>query len=769
MANADLWGKPDTENSLYRRLTFVLTALTLSFGSLTVRAVETWYVDDALGKDDGTYDGKSEETPFKTIGKALASTTPTDATQTTSPAGDTIWIADGTYLIEETLTTENSCRILSLSGDRTKVIVDAQGKCPCLRLPTTGPNDNHSRTWKICGITFRNGFSDKWDSWEYNNGDWSYSAAGLGLGCAAMVSNCVVESCHRVVSGEDTSSNWRYLVGGGIAMRGYPYRWSVGKSFSREWSDVNPGIYDTVVTNCSLFARMTRSNNKIASQGGGVWCSYSVVSNVLVAGCSVSNACIGVNGSSQSLGGGIYAHTGSRIVDCTICQCLSARVPGTTGWDVDGYFGTGGGVAFNGAQTADSLTYDTDTIRGCLIEGNVVIGAAGGGLYADGIRVENCTIRTNHLIAVRKDTSYRGGTGAKLTGNGVSMKGCLIEGNDAPDLFGFSCGGALEIMSSVRARVTDTVVRNNTGAHRGGLSLAYDTTATVVSNVVVVGNVSTNQDCALFCSSSKSLLLVDSIFTGNRGGTMSASNPNYAGVVALGSSNSTYSNIVIRNTLFLKNETTGNLAWLIGGSFSATRAAGWQPLTIENCSFVGNSNRTGWGLMQAIYFGGDDTRDLVRIKGCVFANNGYGSSSQPNKAGFSPNVAAGDISYSYCDAKSQNPCTPIPVTDENHNMDGGDSAVVKVDPKFVDAENGDYRLQKDSPLVDAGGPFASWMGTGSRRSVQDIGNGGYAIAPVGKWGVAVSRTETQPRRSGEAVDMGCFEYYFPKGLMLLFR
>ena len=176
--------------------------------------------------------------------------------------------------------------------------------------------------------------------------------------------------------------------------------------------------------------------------------------------------------------------------------------------------------------------------------------------------------------------------------------------------------------------------------------------------------------------------------------------------------------------------------------------------------------------MQAIYFGGDNTRDLVRIKGCVFANNYYDSPNQGNKAGFSLNVAAGGLTYSYCDATTQGSCTAIPVTAENHNMDGGSGAAVRVDPKFVDAANGDYRLQKDSPLVDAGGPantWESWMGTGSRRSAQDVGNSCFEVSPVGKWGVSVVRSETVPRRSGSAVDMGCFECYFPSGVLLIFR
>lgn len=526
------------------RLNSILAVLALGLGPWTARAVETWYVNDALGKDDGTYDGKSAATPFKTIGKAIASTTPTDATQTTSPAGDTIWIADGTYYIDETLTSENSFRLLSISGDRTKVIVDAQGKCPCLRLPTTGPNSNHSRTWKICGITFRNGFSDKWDSWEYNNvnGDLSYSAAGLGLGAVAMVSNCVVESCHRVVSGTDTSANWRTVVGGGIAMRGYAYRPNVGRSFSSAWADVKPGIYDTVVSNCSLFVSLTRSNNKSASQGGGIWCSYSVVSNVLVTGCSVSNACTGVDSTSKSSGGGIHAHIGSRVVDCVVRKCRSARVPGTAGWATDGFFGSGGGVYMDCGQDADSIPYDTDVIHDCLIEENEAIGAAAGGLLASAARVVNCTIRTNHLIATRTPSSYFGGTGVKLTGTRTSITGCRIEGNDAPDLYGYASGGGLEIQSTTRAEVTDTIVCNNTGAQRGGLSLCYNTTESFISNVVVVGNVSTNQHCAISCASTaKSLLLTDSIFVGNRGGTENASNPTYVGVLSFGTSNDTYS------------------------------------------------------------------------------------------------------------------------------------------------------------------------------------------------------------------------------------
>lgn len=74
------------------------------------------------------------------------------------------------------------------------------------------------------------------------------------------------------------------------------------------------------------------------------------------------------------------------------------------------------------------------------------------------------------------------------------------------------------------------------------------------------------------------------------------------------------------------------------------------------------------------------------------------------------------------------------------------------DPKFVDPANGNFRLQPNSPCVNAG-LNADWMTSN-------------AIDPVTGKRVKVLDLAGVPRLYGSNVDIGCYEVWFPKGTII---
>jgi hypothetical protein len=143
----------------------------------------------------------------------------------------------------------------------------------------------------------------------------------------------------------------------------------------------------------------------------------------------------------------------------------------------------------------------------------------------------------------------------------------------------------------------------------------------------------------------------------------------------------------------------------------------------------------------------------ARFKGCAFWENTYGTSCS---------VTTNSAHFANCYADVTN--AAFTVTAENGNIGGEDAG----DVKFANPNNLDFRLASGSCLINKGGEFADWMGTGRRNSVHDMG-AGYVIGTLGNYGVTVGRRESNPRRCGTASDIGCCELWWPKGTVMSVR
>ena len=179
-----------------------------------------------------------------------------------------------------------------------------------------------------------------------------------------------------------------------------------------------------------------------------------------------------------------------------------------------------------------------------------------------------------------------------------------------------------------------------------------------------------------------------------------------------------------------------------------------RPIVIDHCTFATNFNNSNGAKLIAMNARGC-TNTLV--KGCVLYGNRWGSGSSKALAGFGAvDTAAVAISNTFCEVEGNG----FEVTAENGNLSSGDL-------KFRDAAALDFRPAAGSCLIDRGGAFEDWMGNGNSTSIsRDMGDGRYALETVGKYGVKVIRSGTNPRRYGKASDMGCFEYWTPPGIMV---
>ena len=185
---------------------------------------------------------------------------------------------------------------------------------------------------------------------------------------------------------------------------------------------------------------------------------------------------------------------------------------------------------------------------------------------------------------------------------------------------------------------------------------------------------------------------------------------------------------IIRNCLFAFNETR-NTASSVDSNGGAVLLVTYSDITFENCTIVSN-NVCNTGNYKS---GGIHHRYGGKLKNCIVAFN--------TKCG-----AATDDSWALANNAYTN-CCGYPAVSKFTAANG----CINDDPKFVDPANGDFRLQPNSPCVNAG-LNADWMTTdeidpvtGKRKKVFDLA------------GV--------PRLYGANVDIGCYEVWFPKGLI----
>ena len=156
-------------------------------------------------------------------------------------------------------------------------------------------------------------------------------------------------------------------------------------------------------------------------------------------------------------------------------------------------------------------------------------------------------------------------------------------------------------------------------------------------------------------------------------------------------------------------------------------------LTITNCVFVENSycgieSFGGAMTLTNCLFSENENAIFIDychpiIKNCTFSHNGSVIEYDGGASAAFTNCIAWENSF-YADSVSYS-CI--------YDYDGGGIGIIEVNPLFVDPDNGDYRLQPDSPCIDTGDP-------------------NYAAAP------GEIDLDGKARIIGGRIDMGAFEF-----------
>lgn len=666
----------------------------------------TYYVAPA---DKGGQAGNpgTKEQPFLNLGDAV----------TTATAGDTILLADGTNSVSSTVEITKQLTIASESGDRDKCVLDGGNVCRII--------SDSSSALTLSGLTMQRG------------------RATDGVGGAALcftrsnklltISNCVIRDCH--VSYEAT---------GDVAVRG-------GGLYANCNGDSE--IVDTEIEGCTV--SISGASVAASCGGGGAYLENGTMRSCIVRGCAVTNTSPmnTKTAAPVTLGGGLLIAGNCRVLSTVVSNCVVASTSSSFGNSSIG--GAGGGVAF---RTAGGSVVD------CLIAGNVS-DCAGGGIYLGGAgAVSNCTIRANEMSWPRS-CAHGGAGGAGIASYNVNatIVGCLVENNSATNATSLSsksvCGGVSASIGSVY--MADSVVRDNAAYNVGGVRLYRTTSGTCVSNVVITGNQSWEQSGGIRAEYVRACQLRDLVVTDNVQ-SYSVNKPYGVLYISVENASNPYTEILVRNCLFAGNQTAGSTRWGVYVAGGEYRAEGADPITFDHCTFALNSNTAKSPFFNV---GTQATAENVRIIGCaVYGNTGNGSPVGIGGESDCNWSLLGDlVQYSLCDVVQNG----FSVTEDNHNVDASDIAASAL---FKNPDGGDYRpANRRSALVDAGGAFEDWMGTGSRKSIQDIGDGTYSMPTVGTYGVSVVRSGTSPRRQGSASDIGCNELREAPGFTISFR
>ena len=685
-------------------------------------AATTIYVDSAAADDTG--DGTGWETAKKTIQAAID----------IAGENDTVLIKAGTYQISSALTIAGENKDIELrgaTGDPVDVVVDAQGLCPCLVSSFTNQII-------VSSITFENGRSTSE----------SEVAGGITATDKSMVTNCIVKSCYHGVSG-------KHVYGGGISLttnRDNPGNaagnWPVARRYL-------PQVVDTVVTNCAVYVE---NGSKRIAEGGGCYLKYHNSSRLTVQSCAVTNySDVSALSSSEVInvaGGGAYLYAGSHTGDAFLGNALETPASNA------GYLGTGAGVCLSGSSSRRGVLSDS------LVCGNSSHGCGAGvgvGSYAT---IDGCSVVSNMLSNGKKSAYYQiGGAGIYVSGSYSEIANSLVAENiSTNDANAASYSGTIDINEGRDIVIRDCVVRDNVLQNSGALS-CISAGGLLVSNCVITGNVATDKVSTVrFYTNQSDLekcgmaLITDCYIVSNEvkrsGNSSDAVALLYHGSQA---GNRMAAPLKVRNCLFAGNRsktTKDAKGWgILGKLGSGYTAVGDELLTFDHCTFAMNVQGGGSG---KIFAGFDDesVAQYARFKGCAFWKNTY--------SGTSCSVTTNSATFANCYADVTN--TAFVCTAENGNI-GGKAAG---DVKFVDADNLDFRLAAGSCLINKGGAFEEWMGNGRKNSVQDMG-AGYVIGSLGKYGVTVGRLESKPRRSGSASDIGCSEFWFAPGFILLVK
>ena len=393
----------------------------------------------------------------------------------------------------------------------------------------------------------------------------------------------------------------------------------------------------------------------------------------------------------------------------------------------------------------------------CIIENSQSDGLNGNNSLFE---LTNCSVRNNI------------GSGISLSmSDNIRVYKTIITNNFSY----YNNGGGISLYGCDNVIISNSEISNNTlntSYSNGGGVYVYDCDNLEISNSVISNNIaklSYSSGGGSYVYDCSNLIISNSKISGN---TLKKWSSNGGGIYIEESGNVTITgNNIINNV----NQDIDNT----GGGISVVKT---HDLNIEKCIIKGNRSDLGGGISVFLYTTGNISNSIIEnnfvtkfgggiyhltpsivynnliiwnnarsgvytassnpatFRNCIIANNYWGYGIHNNSA--DPSVENCNLyNNDYADVFNCNDYLLYNVI-TNTNVNSCDAWYnILMDPMFVDAENGDFRLQSGSPCIDAGintisgyefpigdidGNYRIWDGDGNGSEIVDMGAYEYA-------------------------------------------
>ena len=516
------------------------------------------------------------------------------------------------------------------------------------------------------------------------------------------------------------------------------------------WSNGGKIGDGSTVSNCIF--RCCRS----ALAGGGAYLRQAFVDNCLFENCTVTNLSEDKAHEYMAQGGGLdIQYNGGKVTRSIFRGCSVTCT-------VSGKACCGGGAYVGGDPAAETIGC---WFEDCHVHGNASLENDGGGaVFATGVirnsMITNCSSRIRY-----------GAVGGSPKLVGCTVTGCkskeyllwrtpltdtLVENNEVTN-------GAyiVHAVSWCHPSFYGDVFRRNKSLGQilgSGYSWDNEKTAVTISNCVFTLNEDNNSGNGgiIGISLTPTITVVDCIFSGEK--------PKTRGIFEVGLGTHTVAQgLTIRNCFFEKIQ--NDLC-----AYVYVNQSGTLPVKLENCTFIQKRNT------QAVGFNGDASQEAFSAANCLFYSY--------NRKYFGKDYFATATSVTNSVFVWDNKNNTTAPTDINLDPSLGNNEYFYTAAGFKDPANGDYRLQRTSPLVDRSAQ-PDWAAYSDRKKgTTDMGDGTWTETPVAHVmacvglagvektfdvGVKVAHNKAAPRVVNKKIDVGCFEYYAAPGLLLLVK
>lgn len=476
-------------------------------------------------------------------------------------------------------------------------------------------------------------------------------------------------------------------------------------------SDSGVMVIDSIIDNCRAVQNSTGSAH---AYGGGIYnYQWSAIQRTTITNCHVLGT---ASSSANARGGGLYAVGGQNSSEKEVFTAEGCRLIGCTASNtVSAAKGLGGGAYYNTELLSPTNRFVDSLALGCSASGN------GGGVWCKRTVVRGSTFRSNAA----------GGDGGGLyhDGNGL-VYGSVLESNSAVNGGGANLNGGVALSNSV-------VRLNSASAFGGGIKQSG---TTHIGNCLFYGNTAGTDGGGFYNGGLPASEVADSTFTGNLAGGDGAA------IYAWQQYALKDTGLVMRNLLVGGN--TGKSAVLLSPGQGGDN--GTAAIHMDTCTIVANTcTNTAVSLSYRNY---SYSRDRMFICNTLFSSNtSVDTPGAPDLISTMSGVSQ-NVTYSFLPtgaAAFEN--------EECHNVVG------VADPRFADAENGDYRLKPKSPCSGSG-LVDDWM-----YNATDHGTGKVIETPVGTYGVSLAYEKAQPLVVADKTSIGCFGVFPGAGLSIFVR